>query len=375
MNPQSQRYDLAEVGRAFGLAGRYREGAPYGSGHINDTFAVTYETPAGTVRYIHQRINDRIFRDVPALMDNIARVTGHVRARLAAQGVRDPRAALTLVPTTGGAPFHRDPEGRYWRTYVFIEGARTYDVIESARQAYEAARAFGRFQALLADLPPPRLHETIPDFHHTPKRFAALAAALRADAFGRAAGCRREVDQALAWEADAGRLVRMQQRGELQERVTHNDTKLNNVMLDDRTQHGICVIDLDTVMPGLSLYDFGDMVRTATNAAAEDERDLSRVTCRLDMFEALARGYLATARAFLAPAEMEQLAFAGRLLTLECGVRFLTDHLQGDTYFKIKREGHNLDRCRTQFTLVAEMIRRESAMTAMVDDARKENPA
>lgn len=372
MHSESQRYDLKVIGDAFALPGRFVEGGRYGSGHINDTFAVRYDAGGSAVRYIHQRINERVFRDVPALMENIGRVTRHVRARLDADGVRDPRAALTLLPARDGRTFHRDSEGRYWRTYVFIEGARTYDVIERTQQAYEAARAFGRFQALLADLPPPRLHETIPDFHNTPKRYAVFDAALRADSCGRAAQCRREIDLALGWRADAGRLVGMLERGELRERVTHNDTKLNNVMLDDVTQEGICVIDLDTVMPGLSLYDFGDMVRTATNAAAEDERDVSRVRCRPDMFEALVRGYLATARGFLSQAEIGELAFAGRLLTIECGVRFLTDHLQGDTYFKIKREGHNLDRCRTQFALVADMIRRGNELESIVAAIGKE---
>lgn len=373
MHPESKRYDLSEVGCAFALPGRFLDGGPYGSGHINDTFAVRYEAGGSLVRYIHQRINDRIFRDVPGLMENIERVTRHVRARLAAEGVRDSRAALTLIPARDGGSYHRDAEGGCWRTYVFIEGARTYDVIERAEQALEAARAFGRFQALLAGLPAPRLHETIPDFHHTPRRYAALDAAIRGDARGRVAACRGEIEQALAWREDASRLVALLERGALPERVTHNDTKLNNVMLDDRTHEGLCVIDLDTVMPGLSLYDFGDMVRTATNAAAEDERDLTRVRCRLDMFDALARGYLSAARGFLSDVEVANLAFSGRLLTLECGVRFLTDHLNGDTYFKIRREGHNLDRCRAQFALVADMLRQEREMEHIVTRAWKES--
>lgn len=358
--------DLAGIGRTFALPGRYLAGGLYGSGHINDTFAVSYDQAGRTTRYIHQRINHRIFRDVPALMENIQRTTAHVRQRLQAEGSTDPRAALTLLPASDGLPYARDAAGCYWRTYTFIEGARTYDVIEHERQAFEAARAFGRFQSLLADLPGQRLHETIPDFHHTPKRFARFEEVLAADVRGRAAGCRREIDLALGWKADTSRLLDLCARGLMPERITHNDTKLNNVMLDDRTGEGLCVIDLDTVMPGLSLYDFGDMVRTATNAGAEDERDLSKVFCRRPMFEALVKGYLQTARAFLTPAEVDHLAFAGRLLTLECGVRFLTDHLQGDTYFKIHREGHNLDRCRTQFKLVADLIAQESHLNQMV---------
>ena len=372
MAQNSQRYDLVEVGRSFQLPGQYRDGVPYGSGHINDTFAATYDQGGRAVRYIHQRINDRIFRAVPALMENIQRTTAHVRARLRAEGVTDPRAALTLCPAADGLPYARDPEGAYWRTYEFIEGARTYDVIETERQAFEAARAFGRFQDLLSDLTGPRLHETIPDFHHTPRRFARFEEVLAADPCGRAADCRREIDLALGWKAEASRLLDLCAQGLMPERITHNDTKLNNVMLDDQTGAGLCVIDLDTVMPGLSLYDFGDMVRTATNSGAEDERDLAKVTCRMPMFEALAKGYLGTARAFLTEAEVEQLSFAGRLLTLECGVRFLTDHLQGDTYFKIHRAGHNLDRCRTQFKLVADMRNLEPAMQRVVQLTMKE---
>lgn len=368
---EAASYDLADIGRSFALPGQYRSGGSYGSGHINDTFAVTYEHKGRAVRYIHQRINHHIFRDVPALMENIQRTTSHVRQRLQAAGITDERAALVLIPTRDGLPYARDAAGSYWRTYSFIEGARTYDVIENERQAFEAARAFGRFQDLLSDLPGARLHETIPDFHNTPQRFARFEAALAADVRGRAAGCQREIDLALGWKADASRLLDLCARGLMPERITHNDTKLNNVMLDDRTGEGLCVIDLDTVMPGLSLYDFGDMVRTATNSGAEDERDLTKVSCRLPMFEALVKGYLQTARAFLNPVEVDHLAFAGRLLTLECGVRFLTDHLQGDTYFKIHREGHNLDRCRTQFKLVANLIALEPTLQKLVQQNQK----
>jgi Ser/Thr protein kinase RdoA (MazF antagonist) len=366
MAQQSHPYDLEAVGRLFRLPGKYREGGPVGSGHINDSFAVLYEKSGRHVRYIHQRINDRIFRDVPMLMHNIHRVTDHIRSRVRQEGRHDPRRSLTLCPAKNGELYARDEEGCYWRTYEYIEGAHTHDVIEDDRHAFEAARAFGRFQSLLSDLPEPRLHETIADFHNTPKRFARLEEAVKGDVCGRAKDCRRETDLAMEWRGEAGRLLDLSAHGDIPERVTHNDTKLNNVMLDERTGEGICVIDLDTVMPGLSLYDFGDMVRTATNSGAEDERNPDHVNCRLPVFEALTRGYLEAARSFLTPAEVDHLAFAGRLLTLECGIRFLTDHLQGDTYFKIHREGHNLDRCRAQFKLVSEMIRVEPQMRSIV---------
>jgi Ser/Thr protein kinase RdoA (MazF antagonist) len=235
--------------------------------------------------------------------------------------------------------------------------------VESPQQAFQAARAFGRFQKLLADLPAPRLHDTIPGFHHTPQRFAKLEAAIAADPANRARLAESEIEFALNHKAMAGVLL----AAGLPERVTHNDTKLNNVMLDDKTGEGICVIDLDTVMPGLAPYDFGDIVRTSTSPAKEDERDLSKVQMQFPMFEALARGYLETAAEFLTKAERQLLVLSGKLITFEIGIRFLTDYLEGDSYFKVHREGHNLDRCRTQFKLVESIERQEGAMNKLVE--------
>jgi Ser/Thr protein kinase RdoA (MazF antagonist) len=359
--------DFREIVRAFQIHGRWREGAPYGSGHINDTFAVTMDQAGRPVRYIFQRINERVFRDVPALMENIARVTTHARRRLDQEGGEDAaRRSLTLVPTSGGQICHRDADGGWWRCYLFIERARTYDVIEKPRQAREAARAFGAFQQLLVDLPGGRLHETIPNFHHTRRRYEALQRAIAADAHGRAAAAREEIAFAAGWEPRVDLLLNLQARGDIPERVTHNDTKLNNVMLDDETQAAVCVIDLDTVMPGLALYDFGDMVRSATNAAAEDERELGRVQARMDIFEALVEGYLDAGREFLNRAEIEHLALAGPLLTFEVGIRFLTDFLEGDVYFKTRRPAHNLDRARNQFALARSMDAQRETMQAIV---------
>jgi Ser/Thr protein kinase RdoA (MazF antagonist) len=256
-----------------------------------------------------------------------------------------------------------DAGGETWRAYRFIENARTYDAVTSAEQAFQAARAFGRFQQQLASLPPPRLHETIPDFHHTPKRFAALEQAIAADAKGRAALARAEIEFARSRQSIAGVLL----GAGLPERITHNDTKFNNVLLDDTTGEAVCIIDLDTVMPGLALYDFGDMVRTTTSPAAEDEQDLSKVTLKFPLFEALVRGYLESAGGFLTPAEKQHLAFSGKLITFETGIRFLADYLAGDTYFKVHREGHNLDRCRTQFKLVESIERQEEQMNRTVE--------
>jgi len=256
-----------------------------------------------------------------------------------------------------------DAAGNHWRAYRFIEKARTYDAVESTEQAFQAGRAFGRFQQQLAGLPAPRLHDTIPDFHHTPKRFTALERAIAADTAGRAALAKAEIDFALAHKPMATMLL----DAKLPERVTHNDTKFNNVMLDDATGEGICVIDLDTVMPGLAPYDFGDMVRTTTSPAIEDERDLRKVTMQFPMFEALVRGYMRSAGEFLTKEEKALLASSGKLITFEIGTRFLTDYLSGDTYFKVHREGHNLDRCRTQFKLVESIEEQEERMNRLVE--------
>ena len=359
--------DLAAVARAFPLLGQFRRAAPHGSGHINDTFAAEFDQAGIRVRYILQRINSRIFRDVPALMENVRRVTAHATRRAEEAGADGAaRRALTLVPAADGRAYHRDTAGGWWRCFLFIEGAATHDVIRNPTQAREAARAFGEFQKLLVDLPGGRLNETIPFFHHTRRRFDTLQRAITADGFNRAAEARAEIAFATSREAMVDRLIDLQARGEIPERITHNDTKLNNVMIDDVTQAGICVIDLDTAMPGLALYDFGDMVRSATNSAAEDEPDASRVEARLPIFEALVVGYLAAARSFLTEAELAQLVFSGRLITFEIGIRFLTDFLEGDVYFKTKRPGHNLDRARNQFALVRSLEAREATMEAIV---------
>ena len=361
------RPDLPAIGSQFDIPGRFLHAAAYGSGHINDTYAATYEQGERKVRYIHQRINHLIFKDPVGLMENVARVTDHQRRTLHAAGRKDAsRRALNTLRSREGLPYYRDDAGNTWRTYDFIEGATTYDSIKSSLQAREAAKAFGAFQAMIADLPGGRLHDTIPDFHHTPKRLRALEDAIQADAKNRAKDAKEEIDFILHRAELTSVLIQMNHAGLIPERITHNDTKLNNVMLDDVTSEGICVIDLDTVMPGLVLYDFGDMVRTATSPRAEDERDLSGVVMQMPMFEALVDGYLSSAHGFLTQAERDYLAFSGKLITLEIGIRFLTDFLQGDTYFKIKREGHNLDRCRTQLKLVSSIEQQEEAMNEFV---------
>jgi hypothetical protein len=356
------KHDVRAVARHFQIPADFVSAEPYGSGHINDTYCVVVEQGGTPVRYIFQRINRSIFKDPAGLMENIARVTMHLAAKI--HGEADSfRRVLTLIPARNGKPFYCDELGNHWRVYVFIEKARTFDAVESTAQAFQAAQAFGKFQKLLADLPAPRLHDTIPDFHHTPKRFAALEKAIAADVANRAKLAQPEIEFALRRQPITGVLL----AANLPERVTHNDTKFNNVMLDDDTGEGICVIDLDTVMPGFVLYDVGDMVRTTTSPVKEDERDLSKVTMQFPMFEALMRGYLTTAADFLTPAEKRFLPFSGKLITFEIGLRFLTDFLAGDAYFKVHRDGHNLDRCRTQFKLVESIEQQEGQMNQLVE--------
>lgn len=356
------KHNVRGVAQQFEIPGEFVSAAPYGSGHINDTYCVVFNQAGPQVRYILQRINHLVFKNPVALMENISRVTQHLGRKFA--GASDAsRRALALIPARDGKPYHHDEADNCWRVYLFIEQARTYDAVETPAQAFQAAQAFGLFQKMLADLPAPRLHATIPDFHHTPKRFLALEKAIAADAVNRAALARPEIEFALRHKAMTGVLL----DANLPERVTHNDTKFNNVMLDDVTGAGVCVIDLDTVMPGLALYDVGDMVRTTTSPVKEDERDLAKVTMQFPMFEALMRGYLASAAEFITPAEKQQLTFAGKLITFEIGLRFLTDFLAGDTYFKVHRDGHNLDRCRTQFKLMESIEQQETQMQKLVE--------
>lgn len=376
-------HNLKEITGHFQLEGEFLEAVPYGTGHINDTYLSSFSTGTGTIHYIHQRINHHVFKEPEKLMENVERVTGYARERIVAAGGNPDRETLTIVPAVDGKSFYKSPadesekgpsggaaiqgvSGDYWRTYLFISGARTFEVVEDLRHAYSAAKAFGDFQKLLRSLPGARLHETIPNFHHTRQRFDAFIAAAEADTANRARLVKAEIDFALQRAADTSIVVDLLAHGKLPERVTHNDTKFNNVLIDDLTGVGICVVDLDTVMPGSVLYDFGDLVRTGAATAAEDEQDLSKVGLNIEMFEALAQGYLDAARDFLAKPELDYLAFSGKLITFEMGLRFLTDYLQGDIYYKIHHPQHNLDRCRTQFQLVADMEHRMHDMQAIV---------
>jgi aminoglycoside phosphotransferase (APT) family kinase protein len=357
-----------EVAGAFEIPGRWLRSRPFGSGHINTTLLAEVETPGGApARFVLQRINRAVFHEPALVMENFARVVAHQRRALERAGARDlERRVLTLVPARDGRPFALDASGESWRCVRLIEGARSHDVVRGAADARSAAQAFGRFLAQLEDLPGPRLHETIPRFHDARLRFEQLLEAVRADAAGRLAGCRREVDFALAREPIVARFEALKRSGALRERVAHNDTKLNNVLLDDATGEGLCVIDLDTVMPGLALTDFGDLAHSAATRAAEDERDLSRVRVDPELFAALADGFVRGAGASLVPAERAELPFGALLLCFVLGSRFLADHLRGDTYFRVQRADHNLDRARTQLTLVGEYEREEARLAQLV---------
>ncbi len=363
------QYDVENIIKQFDIIGDFMKAKPAGNGHINDTFAVYYSQAGTLLRYALQRINHEIFTNPAEMMNNILRVTSHVRSKLIEEGYSEvSRRVLTVVPTREGKSYYKDADGNYWRVFLFIENAVTYDTLESTDQAYQAARAFGNFQKQLADLPEPPLFEIIPDFHNGPKRYATFQQALKDDVCNRATKARREIDFLVEHGDILGVVPELIEQGKIPVRTTHNDTKINNVMLDKKTQEGICVIDLDTVMPGTILYDFGDIVRTTTSPADEDETDLSKVTMLMPRFEALLRGYLSTAGEFLNRYEIDNLVHAGKMITLIIGMRFLTDYLMGDTYYKIHRPEHNLDRCRTQFKLVQSIIEQEDEMLKLVKE-------
>jgi len=359
--------NLRKISALFDMRADFVHGFPYGSGHINDTYCVSFDQAGQRIRYVLQRINTHVFKDPHALMENISRVTHHSLGRLLADEHPEAyRRTLTCIPAQDGNAFAFDTQGNAWRTYPLIERARSYDLIETNEQAFQVAKAFGNFQKLVADIGGERLHETILDFHHTPKRLDALRVAIEIDTSNRAAEVKDLIDFALSRSSDCARITDLIASGDIPERVTHNDTKLNNVLLDDVTAEGVCVVDLDTTMPGSSLYDFGDMIRSGTPTALEDDTEISTHDVRLDRFDAFARGYLGATNSFLNATEIANLAFSGKLLTLECGIRFLTDYLQGDTYFKIKHPSHNLDRCRNQFALVRAIERNLPEMEKIV---------
>ncbi len=333
----------------------------YGNGHINDTYLVTMP------RYILQRINTSIFTNPDELMDNIENVTAFLRRKLIAAGGDADRGTLTVVPAKDGGKYYKVDDNNVFRVYRFIEGTKTIENSKTAEDLYEAGVGFGNFQKLLADFPVDRLYETIRDFHHTPKRIEALREAVREDKAGRAESVKKEIEFALENAGWADSVVKGMEDGRIPVRVTHNDTKINNILFDQESGKAVCVIDLDTVMPGSALYDFGDVLRMGGSSAAEDETDLDKVWFEVSAFEAFARGYLSEMKDALTETEIALLPLSVKLMTYECGIRFLTDYLNGDTYFKIHREHHNLDRARNQFKLVADISAREAVLAEVVE--------
>lgn len=337
---------------------------PTGNGHINDTLLVT--TDAGK-KYILQRLNQSIFKEPKNIMENIENVLSHLKAKLEGMPNVDlERELLTLVYTDSGDCYYIDKTGDFWRSYLYIDHTISYDIVPNTEVYRSCAKKFGEFQKLLSDFDASILHEAIPNFHNTPVRFETFLKTLEADAVGRAASVKEEIDFLLARKEDMHALTDKLEAGILPLRVTHNDTKINNVLVDADSKEALCVIDLDTIMPGLAAYDFGDCIRSGATSGAEDEPDLTKVNFVTELFESFAEGFIGAVGQNFDEEEIMSLLMGAKLMTLECGMRFLTDHLDGDNYFKIHRENHNLDRARTQFKLVQDMENQWDELTAII---------
>lgn len=334
----------------------------YGNGHINDTYLLQFEGE----KMILQRMNKAIFNRPVELMENIVNVTSYLQNIIEKNGGDPKRETLNVILTKSGEPCYCDSNGEYWRAYRFIEGAICYEQVEHAEDFYQSGLAFGNFQRLLAEFPAETLHETIVGFHDTRARFQVFKQAVAEDICGRAAEVQAEIAFVMEHEHLANVFGELMDKGELPVRVTHNDTKLNNIMMDAKTGRGLCVIDLDTVMPGLAMNDFGDSIRFGASTAAEDERDLSKVSCSMELYEAFAKGFIEGCGGRLTDIEIDLMPRGAQVMTYECGMRFLTDYLQGDVYFKTHREGQNLDRCRTQFKLVQDMENKWDTMCEII---------
>lgn len=358
---------IENIIKVFDVPGKFLKGYPYGNGHINDSFAVEYEDESKKInRYMLQRINQHVFTHPDEVMKNIIQITAHLRLRIMMDGGDADRETLTLISARDGRLFTVDEAGDYWRLYLFIEGAETYELPQSEAHVISAGKAIGRFQRCLSDFPVEKLAITIPDFHHTPKRFTDFKQKLNADRCKRVKTVTAEIDFVLRHQGMVTRVMDALESGELPLRVTNNDAKLDNIMIDVETNQAICVIDLDTVMPGSLLFDFGDAIRSMANTGREDEPDLEKVHFDLRVYRLFTQGYLSEANLFLTPMEKSLLAFSARLITFEQAIRFLGDYLDGDRYYKINHPRHNLDRARTQLRLVEEMEAAADQMEAIV---------
>jgi thiamine kinase-like enzyme len=358
-------YNLKEIFDCFKAEGTFSKGEPYGSGHIHDTFRIeTAEKDKDD--YILQKLNDRIFRNIPELQENIERVTLHLRKKISAiPGSDIKRECLSLIPAMDNKSWIVDKAGNYWRMYIFISNQHSYDIVDTPDKALEGGKAIGRFQAMLADLPGEPLHETIPFFHNIEKRLETFYSVVKKDPVGRVKIVGNEIDAVLK-RADAMKVIlKLGKEGKIPVRITHNDTKFNNILFNENDK-ALCIIDIDTVMPGYVHYDFGDAIRTATNMASEDEKDLSLVKMDIDLFRAYSEGYLSETSDTLNDTEREYLAFAPLLITYTQAVRFLTDYLDGDNYYKIHNEHHNLQRTRAQFRLIESMEEQYEEMKLII---------
>lgn len=365
--------NIPELLGAFKFKGKLENVTQLFDGHINNTYIFEFcEENGHKNKYLVQELNTYVFKDPDSLMENVVGVTNHMHNAVIKNGGDVERECLYVFFTKENKPYYVDNNGRCWRCYNYIYDAHSCQSVDSEQTFFNAAKAFGKFQRMLADYPIDKLSETIPNFHNTVSRFADFKKAVADNLSGRADEASEEIEFALSRESDCSVLVDLLNAGELPLRVTHNDTKLNNVMFDNKTNEGICVVDLDTVMPGLSLYDFGDSIRFGANTAAEDEKDVSKVSLSLEHFKAYTLGYLSAAGESLTKKEIEYLAFSSKLMTLECGMRFLGDFINGDVYFKTAYPEHNLVRCRTQFALVADIERKLPEMQKIVDDCCRE---
>ncbi len=357
-----------EVAEQFAFGGEVFAIEEFGNGHINDTFLVRVRLEDGSENQaVLQRINHAVFKKPEEVMENIQKVTSYLRKKIEEEGGDPERETLNIFLTKDGKPYCKDSLGNYWRAYHLIKDATSYDSVEKPEDFYESAVAFGHFQKMLADYPAASLHETIVGFHDTKARFARFKQVVEEDKCARAAEVQKEIQFVLAHQETAEVLGRLAQAGKLPLRVTHNDTKLNNIMIDNATGKAICVIDLDTVMPGLAINDFGDSIRFGASTGAEDETDLSKISCDLSLFDLYTKGFVEGCEGRLTPEELKMLPMGAKVMTFECGMRFLTDYLEGDVYFKIHREKHNLDRSRTQFKLVEDMEAKWEQMEKIVE--------
>lgn len=362
------RHTCRKIAQNFHIYGELISCTPYGQGHINDSYLGVYDHGGNLVRFLHQRINRSVFQDPIALMNNLERVLANVRQKLLQRNENEiSRKCLTLIPARDGRSFFLDDQGNYWRTFVLIERASSLNRVENESQVFQAAKMFAQFQLDLLDLPGPRLAETIPGFHSLSKRFAAFERILETDPCNRAAGAATEIRFGFDHQGITANFEEFKRNKTIPERITHNDAKIGNILLDCQTDQALCVIDLDTVMPGFSLFDFGDLVRTCTTRAHEDEDDLSKVCIEIPLFEALVRGYLGVASSFLTSAEKKNLMSAGKVIVYEQGLRFLTDYLAGDLYYKATSPKQNLTRCRTQFKLLESLLKHEKLLTQIIE--------